>query len=757
MPVIKTTDSSNSIVSEEALAGGIVEAGDSVSNTATGKITVTDVDNSASNLSVALAIGNTAVTSNGEMVTWTQVGNTLTGTTSLGTVATITVGGFIATGNANEYEATYNLTLLAPVDHLDPTTEDNLVIPVTAVVSDSTGASMPSNFNITIADDSPFVQSAVLDIPVEPIRHNISIMLDTSGSMDEPADPTKPNGQTRLEVAKEAIIKLIEGYDDLGDARIQIIDFDTGAVRTGWMTASVAINYVNNPNVLQDGGGTNYDAALESAISGFLGSGKLTGADNVSYFLTDGKPTYGQGGVGALSGTRVGNGSDQSSSPDNGIQSAEENIWTTHLISNSIKSYAFNMGAGLDINNLKPIAFDGTKTDGTGNNYDNELAKEVTDLSQLDSILLATLPPPVQKSLITGDIKTVLNGGFGADDGDVSLLTVDGKTYEYDAVSNVVTVIAGNPSPSVYSFDAAIKSLTINTAQGGKLVINLDTGGYSYRPTTAAQRYQETIDFTVTDKDGDMASATQVLDVYQLSATADSVITNDTSAVFKLDQAVLLANDVIGQHTEIGSVGSAQGGTVSLDSNLDIVMFAKSLANSSRSFKYLLDDFAVSDEAEVSINFVTGNTLTGGSGNDTLIGRESNSDTLNGGSGDDILQGKSGSDTLTGGLGNDIFIWTAGDIGATGIGRDVDVITDFNQGNDKLSLSNLLQGESIGDVAIMKEYVSWDNSTNTLHVSSDGNFTGGVYDASVSDLSIKLTGFTPTGGTVDDIINNYII
>ncbi len=1064
VPVIEAIDSSNSIVSEEALAGGIVEGSDVVSDTATGTITVTDVDNDASDLSVALSIDDNAVTSNGEMVTWTQAGNTLTGATSLGTVATISLGGFTATGNANEYEATYTLTLLAPVDHADPTTEDTLSIPVSAVVSDGTGVSTSSIFNIMIEDDSPeavddsgeivegttavltdnvlnndgfgadgaatsgsvvldassaavygsfslgadgtytytldnsnpdvkalnvndtltesftytitdadgdtstatlsitikgsndvpvievkdpvrvseeglpegipdedgnddttdlafvsgvisftdpdtqlgdllikltgptskvyvqgqevewswdndngtltgtidnrstlvmevkvdsiteinsgefeanykttlhhsvdhplgmgenellvefgvtvtdkanpttpltdvgnleviieddspFVESAVLDIPVEPVNSNVMITLDVSGSMNDSSGVEKPSGgtYTRLEVAKQAINKLLDGYDELGDVRVQLVTFSTdangnpGSSTGGWLTVAQAKALVNgNSSAFKADGGTNYDAALYAATQAFEETGKLGDATNYSYFLTDGNPTYGltspnnavkipaswgyleyydtkQGVEDTTLGGSVRTGPGNSSNfRDAGIGAGEEAAWIGFLESQDIKSYAFNMGAGLNLDYLKPIAFDGTKTDGTGNDYDSELAQGVTDLSQLDSVLLSTLPPPVQKSLITGDINTVLNGGFGADDGDISELTVDQATYQYDAATNVVTVTAGNPGASVYSFDAVTKSLTINTVQGGKLIFNLDTGEYSYRPTGAAQRYQETIDFTVMDKDGDTASATatQVLDVYQLSATADKVITNDMSGTLEMDKAVLLANDVIGQHTEIGSVGSNIGGTVSLSSHSNTVIFTKSQSASSGSFEYMLDDFDVSDGANVTINFVNGNTITGGSGNDILIGRAGSSDTLNGDFGNDILQGKSGSDTLTGGGGDDVFIWLAGDIGATGSGRDVDVITDFNQGNNKLSLSHLLQGETIGDVASMKEYVSWDDSINTLHVSSEGNFTGGVYDASASDLSIQLTGFTPTGGTVDDIISNYII
>src|SRR5262249_49208151 len=49
------------------------------------------------------------------------------------------------------------------------------------------------------------------------------------------------------------------------------------------------------------------------------------------------------------------------------------------------------------------------------------------------------------------------------------------------------------------------------------------------------------------------------------------------------------------------------------------------------------------------------NTLNGGAGNDILVGNAGN-DTLNGGDGNDILIGGAGADTLKGGNGDDLLI-----------------------------------------------------------------------------------------------------
>ncbi len=76
--------------------------------------------------------------------------------------------------------------------------------------------------------------------------------------------------------------------------------------------------------------------------------------------------------------------------------------------------------------------------------------------------------------------------------------------------------------------------------------------------------------------------------------------------------------------------------------------------------------------------------LNGGDGNDILYGGNGN-DKLYGGAGDDILIGGKGNNTLYGGEGHDTFKWQQGDYGK-------DVIKDFNIHEDKIDLTELLEG-----------------------------------------------------------------
>jgi serralysin len=71
--------------------------------------------------------------------------------------------------------------------------------------------------------------------------------------------------------------------------------------------------------------------------------------------------------------------------------------------------------------------------------------------------------------------------------------------------------------------------------------------------------------------------------------------------------------------------------------------------------------------------------LRGLGGNDQLEGDDGN-DRLLGGAGRDTLEGDQGNDVLTGGGGADVFRYSGGD--------DADVVTDFQDGVDRILISD---------------------------------------------------------------------
>ncbi|MFQ6403878.1 calcium-binding protein, partial [Methylophilus sp. 'Pure River'] len=157
---------------------------------------------------------------------------------------------------------------------------------------------------------------------------------------------------------------------------------------------------------------------------------------------------------------------------------------------------------------------------------------------------------------------------------------------------------------------------------------------------------------------------------------------------------------------------------------------------------------------------LTGSTklnLTGNALNNTLIGNDANN-ILDGGAGNDILIGGKGSDTLKGGLGSDVFKWGADDLGSAGnISNSTDTITDFSitQG-DQLDFRDLLIDDSN-----LESYIDivFENGATQIRISSDGNFTGGIYDDTKEDARIVLSNtnlFTTTNTTNDAQLIGYL-
>ncbi|RIX82857.1 tandem-95 repeat protein [Acidovorax cavernicola] len=519
------TVSAPGIVSEGSLPGGIAGVGEPPAQTS-GTISITDPDSAAGSLSVSLS-GPTGVTSGGQPVTWTwDAGtHTLTGSVTVGGVTkevmTVAVGNVTAATGAGQFQAGYTVTLKGPIDHPAGNGEAVSNLHFTAQVSDGQLSSAPVGFDVPVKDDAPVLSNGQQAVDVAPIHTNLMVILDLSGSMGEETP-------TRLSRAKTAIQNLIDGYDLYGDVRVQLVTFSTTGQARGWMTASEAKTLVQG---LVDGGSTNYDAALAQAMSGFATNGKLQSAQNVSYFLTDGEPTRGDGNTGTLGNTSV------NSPADHGIQPAEEAIWTAFLNANKINSFALGLGTDLAAaakSFVDPIAHNGI----TGAGADGQI---ITNTSQLNDVLQGTISvPPTISNLLTGDLGAG-GSGFGADGGHVSKLTLDGTTYTYDSSTGLMTASGGGS----YSYNAATHQVTVTTTHGGKLVVNFDSGEFAYQAaprTGSSVNYDETLSYQVTDRDGDVSNvATQTLHVnYSPAAAAAALFASpDSLGLAGLDEATV--------------------------------------------------------------------------------------------------------------------------------------------------------------------------------------------------------------------------
>jgi VCBS repeat-containing protein len=500
-------------VSEEGLDNGITDsdglnAGDDTTDAvvSTGTITVTDPDSDT--FTVELTAPIESLFSNGDPVTWAweSTSNILTGSAGGSTVATIEVDP-IPTLVGGEYQFSYTTTLLNNLDHPDVTGEDILNFNVGVNVTDGTGsASTASTINIVVEDDS---QNSVDDhqsIVIPPQNTNVMLIIDVSGSMDFDSNPDENVFESRLDLLKTSVNELLDQYGKIGDVMVRIVTFATDAQveSAAWLTLTDAKTIIND---LEAVGGTNYDAALHTAMLAFGDNGALENATNVSYFMSDGVPTYSDTTPNAGNPGNAYN-------PDlgDGIDNTEEAEWVTFLNEKGINSLSIGFGGTLTSDAevlLDPIAHNGAK------NLDQDSFIAETPEEFLTQLLTTINVEPFLGSLF-GSITT---NGFGADGGYFKSIILDGVTYTYDPAANAgVGQITQSNSNNVTS-GAVITSITRQdgiTGNTGSIVINFATGDYAFTPSRllpADVPITETLEITLIDGDGDEQTGTVTLNI----------------------------------------------------------------------------------------------------------------------------------------------------------------------------------------------------------------------------------------------------
>ncbi len=657
-PIVTTTVAT---VSEEGLAGGLADTTGTPTDktdakTATGTVAISDPDGEAIS-SVVLIAPTTALTSGGVAVTWTGSNTqTLTATAGGQTVATITIDN---TGK-------YTVNLLKPVDH--PAGNGENVLSLDVGVKATSGAagtngnlSTTGTLTVQIEDDAPNALAPITHA-LSMTNTNLLITLDVSGSM---ATADGVGGQTRLQSAIASVKTLLDRYDEFGDVRVSLVKFagdtETAQLGTSWLTVAQAKSYLDT---LAAGGGTNYDSALNTTMNAFNTAGKLANAQNVAYFFTDGVPTFGSGDANTLSGTQNGNGGSPDG-VDSGIQVNEETTWKNFLNSNQIKSFSIGMGAGItDASYLHPIAYDGqsmVNTDGV----------RVSSFDQLDTVLASTVQAPIGGNLVNGGL---LSGAVGADAGAyIASVLVEGRTYLFSGAAQTNGV-----------FDAATKTWTITTTIGGKFVVDMDGGTYSYKApdTLNVANATDTMTYSVSDRDGDTVSSTVQVNVDRTNVTIGTTASETLTGTGQPD--LILGRD--GDDTIAGGLGN------------DLLYGGDGV-----------------------------DRISGNEGEDKLYGGSGN-DILDGGTGNDLLVGGLGDDSLTGGLGVDTFQWSLADAG-TIAAPTRDVIADFDvaaraAGGDVLDLRDLLTAPTNATAAALDNFLHFEVSggNTTIYVSATGAF-----------------------------------
>ncbi|EMK6891457.1 VWA domain-containing protein, partial [Vibrio cholerae] len=721
-------------MSEEGLQGGIAD-GSSMSNSQdTTNDTSADGQLSLSNVSqLSMGIPTDSYTSDGVAISWTLSADkqTLTGSAGANKVVEFTLDNL---GNVNS-------TLHAPIDHPNKAGEDSLVINIPLEAKNAAGAIGTGKVTVVIEDDAP-VAKEVFHVAESELKQgaNVQLILDTSGSMGEPAG----NGQSRLKVMQTAALQLLSQYADLGETRVQLIEFYSDSKYyvseingSKWMTVDEASEHIDR---LYAGGGTDYDDATKMAadIWDDNDGDMIAGGSNISYFLSDGQPNKGEE-----------------------LSNNDRLDWEKHLRDHNITALAYGIGNNVSQGELNKVAYDGHL------NLDTN-AVVVPDVTKLPPILLQSVIQPIGGNLLnSGD-----GYGIGADGGVVSAITIQGVTYSFDGQS---VSASGQPTSLKYDFDASTKTLSIYIDNKHSLIVDLDDGSYQFFGAFVTPAVKLEFGYTLKDNDGDVSSNTMTFVVgHDVKSSGDIIDDVRLNFAGTTDEVLLWTqnpsgkvNEIVKDHQNgvVVDVG-AGGDNVFLGGGNDIIYLGDShalLDNNANSqaniqnAQVMLESFMQGkddsilhnvnegeDSAIKTASFSTAHIdiahggggddriygqggvdlMFGGSGNDQLYGGDGNdglrggtgNDTLDGGAGNDILIGGLGDDILTGGSDEDLFKWVVGDLDGS-----TDRITDFHLSEkDKIDLSDLFVNPSDQDVtellANIKSTVTGDDHSSSFTV-----------------------------------------
>ncbi|CAM5192788.1 hypothetical protein CDEN61S_02571 [Castellaniella denitrificans] len=613
--------------------------------------------------------------------------------------------------------------------------------------------------------------------------YNIALIVDTSGSMSNSID-----GTTRMQLAKNALKNLADqlaGHD--GTVHVALIGFSADATD--------AISFTFNPNdpdtvtlanlkaaidALYADGGTNYSSAFQEAVDWFEAQ-PTTGYQNLTYFLTDGNPTYYNDDS---DDGRGGNGSDTTAVV------MQESIAAFAALSNASQVHGIGIGSGVSENYLQ--FFDDTP-DGSGS------IETVTTPVDISPSVLANFNASGSSASGWSDTSSwdksgtgslVWNNSSGTSSDYLRIIdtnSAQGNSYAVDTPNITVSNSGGGTSGlrySVFSFDFR----SVNFGDGDTFnwavqkwtgsaweIVNQGTHSASADWDTiyttqavGAGTYQ--IVFTLNDnsQDGKQLEV-QIDNIQQYTGKSSDFVTGPAGDVLVVNTADELAaalshgssnttpagygndtlnggdgNDILfGDALDTSGLPWGQDGHPAQPSDLDdmtgldalkLFLTQDGVAPTNEALaQYITDHHALFDVATDTQG--GDDTLSGGKGDDILFGQGGNDhlyggqgeDVLYGGAGNDHLYGGAGSDTLIGGAGNDTFVWQLHDQWENGGANSgnapipVDHVVDFS-GGDKLDLSDLLQGEEQHLTTDGSGQVLSGDLTQYLHISvEDGN------------------------------------
>nr|WP_045526115.1 retention module-containing protein [Aeromonas hydrophila] len=495
-------------------------------------------------------------------------------------------------------------------------------------------------------------------------NYNIAFMVDSSGSIGSSAMNTIKSQLAQV----FSSLKASAGTDGAGTVNIFLVDFDTMANKS----VSVNLKDSNALSQLQaildsmdgstnNGGGTNYEDVFKTTANWFNSSTVQgnTNAKNLTYFITDGKPTYYL--------------SNEGSNPlVDDYTNNNKDVYLNQLLQNGYVPGQVYKNGNFTVIDAQGVVYKSDtsgkvstigymRPDGLGGYTYSTLAGNGQDSTS------TTISNAVAGfALLTGMGVTVEAIGLGA-----NISYNDLKSYDSDGV-----IMTGVNASDLAN---AILGTSVNNLPGSD---RIDGGAGD------DILFGDAIHFAGINGEGYAAIKQYVAGKLSAGSVTDAQV-----------------HDYITDHaSEFDQSSNNDKADVLIGGDGNDILFGQGG-----------DDFLFGGAGNDILFGGAGNdTLYGESGNDTLYGG-SGDDTLSGGLGNDILVGGLGNDILKGDGGADTFTWLQGDTAAGSVAKDY--VVDFSKAEgDKLDLSDLLDHDGSRNQNDLKSLLSVFQDSEGVHL-----------------------------------------
>lgn len=325
-------------------------------------------------------------------------------------------------------------------------------------------------------------------------KTNIMLILDTSDSMGWDGNPDIDGVQSRIEIAKSVLSNLLSTYEALGDVMVSLVTFNLNATGYAWMSVTDAIALFET---LTLSGWTNYQAAIEQAMTTWDSPGKITDpdVDNVVYFISDGAPNIGGG------------------SATHQLTPSQKAAWDSFLEdpANSI-DHVYVVGIS---DNVEPAHQNALQ--GVANPDGNSLpANDIIFINDPSDDLTEHLTDTVDSNAVSGNVLSGVDTSGIGDNGTPGQPDAagDGATHVY-----VFSYTGDDAAYTVeFSWDGSAASVTAAGGQNvvvsnrevsfdteyGRMTFNFEDGSYTFVPGDVDGTTDVVFHYGTMDADGDV-------------------------------------------------------------------------------------------------------------------------------------------------------------------------------------------------------------------------------------------------------------